>query len=182
MTLTIILALAGSVVAIIVAAAGNQIASEFRAWSPTLVERWIQLAVRRVPEELRERMEEEWRAFINDTPGQLWQLVRAYGLRKGAARIAQDYSASSKAPALRRLERGLSRAFGILALPGGLATAYAIMITLVLLRREVPNALLQAPVSLALKLAKGETIITFKEYREGFRTVFRLARRLLRKD
>jgi hypothetical protein len=107
--------------AILIAAAGNQMATEFRAWVPFIVERLVRRAVKQLPEELQPRLGEEWRAFIADTPGQLWQLVRAYGLTRGAKRIAFERSF----PSVSLSQRTMSRAIGV----SGLFTMAPLMLT-----------------------------------------------------
>jgi hypothetical protein len=91
----LILKVIGFVVAgiasVFISAAGNQTANEFRAWSPRLVEYLIKRAVSRVPEHMRDRLYEEWHRVIQDTPGQVGQIVQALDYLRGAVRIARDH-------------------------------------------------------------------------------------------
>lgn len=73
--------------AILCAFAAKLLVSEFEAWSPRMIEWLIDRAVSRLPSELQERLSEEWRAFIRDTPGQVMKVLRAYGLARGAKKI-----------------------------------------------------------------------------------------------
>jgi hypothetical protein len=73
-----------------ISAAGNQTANEFRAWSPRVVDYLIKRAVSRLPEHMRDRLYEEWHRVIQDTPGQVGQIVQALDYLRGAVRIARD--------------------------------------------------------------------------------------------
>jgi hypothetical protein len=73
---------------ILLAAIAGQLASEFRDWTPALSEWLINRAVRRLPSELQERMAEEWREFVSDTPGHIGRCYepRDWPLPQGALR------------------------------------------------------------------------------------------------
>lgn len=85
----------GMMIAFVLAILAKLAADELKAWSPRLVERLIRRAVARLPKDQRERMDEEWRAYVNDTPGDLWKLVQACGFLRAARvirpRVAADY-------------------------------------------------------------------------------------------
>jgi hypothetical protein len=75
---------------ILAAALSNQIADEFKAWTPWLTRQLIQLWVSKIPtgiedrdgENVRDRYREEWTRLIEDTPGQIGKLVEAASLFK----------------------------------------------------------------------------------------------------
>jgi DNA-binding NtrC family response regulator len=67
------------VLALLGACGSRLLADEFKAWVPSVVDRIISFAVRRAPQHLRERLAEEWRGHVNDTPGDLGKLVVASG-------------------------------------------------------------------------------------------------------
>jgi hypothetical protein len=63
------------------------LADEFKAWSPWIVERLIRRAIAKLPDECKERYDEEWRGHLNAIPGELGRLVTAFGLVIAADRI-----------------------------------------------------------------------------------------------
>ena len=77
---------------ILLVLAGRLLSSELDAWTPRIVDWLITRAVKRLPAELQHRMAEEWRTFINDTPGKIGKLLRAIGLSRGAADIFRECS------------------------------------------------------------------------------------------
>lgn len=76
--------------AVLLAAAGNQAANEFRAWTPRLTRALLYSALRRVPDSLRERLSEEWASHLDDTPGEVAKLFAAFGLRRAAFRLRRQ--------------------------------------------------------------------------------------------
>jgi lipopolysaccharide/colanic/teichoic acid biosynthesis glycosyltransferase len=64
------------------------LADEFKAWSPWIVERLVRRAVARLPDEFKDRYDEEWRGHLNAIPGELGRLVTAFGLVIAADRIS----------------------------------------------------------------------------------------------
>jgi hypothetical protein len=103
------------------------LASEIQAWMPSLIALLIRRAVQRLPGELQERMNEEWQAFINDTPGTVFKLIRACGLMAGARRI------SSLQVDIDWADRIISRCLGALWL---FAAALTILVVAVAARLE----------------------------------------------
>ena len=81
---------AAGIASVFISAAGNQTANEFRAWSPRVVDYLIKRAISRLPEHMRDRLYEEWHRVIQDTPGQVGQIVQALDYLRGAVRIARD--------------------------------------------------------------------------------------------
>ncbi|MBV9990629.1 MAG: hypothetical protein JOZ72_04985 [Alphaproteobacteria bacterium] len=67
------------VTGIVCAAVSQQLTDEFKAWTPWLVQRLLNRAVRRLPESLRARFEEEWTSHIDEVPGHFGKLVEAAG-------------------------------------------------------------------------------------------------------
>jgi hypothetical protein len=67
------------VVTVLTAALARLIVEEVSAWSPAFIRSLIKLAVRRLPENRRERFGEEWQSHINDVPGQVGKLLVAVG-------------------------------------------------------------------------------------------------------
>jgi hypothetical protein len=85
------------------ASVAKLLADEFKAWAPSIVEKIVSFAVRRAPQHLRERLAEEWRSHVNETPGDLGKLCVALGfiwasgkLRNKAERTVPDAKASAK--------------------------------------------------------------------------------------
>jgi|HubBroStandDraft_3_1064219.scaffolds.fasta_scaffold389708_1 hypothetical protein len=58
---------------------GKLCADEVRAWLPWIALRITQIAVRTLPENQRERYDEEWRGHLNEVHGALTKLVVACG-------------------------------------------------------------------------------------------------------
>ncbi len=94
MICTALLAVLAVIGTIAVAVISRLLADDFKAWSPRLVDWIIGQAVQRLPEDQRERFDEEWRSYINDTPGDLWRPIAACGFLRAArdtsSRIAYD--------------------------------------------------------------------------------------------
>jgi hypothetical protein len=81
-----------AVAGILLAAIASQLASEFRDWTLPLTDWLINRAVRRLPSKLQDRMVEEWRQFVSDTPGHIAKVLRAAGLGLAAKRVALEFS------------------------------------------------------------------------------------------
>jgi hypothetical protein len=81
------LTLLSVIAAVLVAVVSRLLADDFKAWSPRLVDWLIRQAVIRLPEEYRERLDEEWRSTIGDTPGELTRCVWAAGFIRAAYTI-----------------------------------------------------------------------------------------------
>jgi len=54
-------------------------AGEIKAWLPWMTKRVIALAVRILPRDQRERYNEEWLSFIDETPGDIAKLLTVTG-------------------------------------------------------------------------------------------------------
>jgi len=67
-------------------------AAEIKAWNPVVIRGLIKFAVARLPENQRERFEEEWHAHISEVPGQIAKLIAAVGLLVVAHNLALDYT------------------------------------------------------------------------------------------
>jgi hypothetical protein len=79
--------------------AARLIFDELKDWLPTLTERLIDIAVTKLPEHLRERYREEWRAGVSDTPGTIGKLVHAAGLILATPGMQSAPPATSETPA-----------------------------------------------------------------------------------
>jgi hypothetical protein len=66
------------------------LADEFKAWAPSLVDQIISVAVGRAPHNLRERLAEEWRSHVNDTPGDLAKLVVAFSFICASGKLRNE--------------------------------------------------------------------------------------------
>ena len=69
-----------SVLGLLGAAVSRQLADEFKAWTPRIIESFIRCAIRKLPEDQRERFREEWRSHINETPGEIGKFFIALTL------------------------------------------------------------------------------------------------------
>jgi hypothetical protein len=99
----------GAIVAIGVTAVGGLVSDDLREWAPRIGERIVRRAVARLPPEDQERMGEEWRSHINDTPGTLTKLWEAAGCLSASRRIAAARSRVPPAWLLSLLDRLLSK-------------------------------------------------------------------------
>jgi len=94
-----------TIVGIFAAASSRILADEVKAWSPRLTKRLIALAVRRLPENQRERYSEEWLSFIEEIPGEIGKVVAALGLICAGVRIGLASRMEGRAEAGARSER-----------------------------------------------------------------------------
>jgi lipopolysaccharide/colanic/teichoic acid biosynthesis glycosyltransferase len=87
-----IIALGVVVASIIGAALSQQLADELKAWTPWLAEYFVKHAIRRLPQQHRERYGEEWHAHIDEIPGQIGKLFVALGFVIASVEIARRAS------------------------------------------------------------------------------------------
>lgn len=76
------------IVSVLTAALSRTVAEEIEAWSPSIIRGLIKLAVGRLPENQRERFEEEWQSHVSEVPGKVGKLFVAAGFLIAAYRIA----------------------------------------------------------------------------------------------
>jgi hypothetical protein len=70
------------------AAGARILADEIKAWIPWFTERFLKIAIRRLPEHQHDRFREEWRSHINEVPGEVGKLIDALGFIVAAKRIS----------------------------------------------------------------------------------------------
>jgi hypothetical protein len=80
---TIVLA----ILAILGAALSKQLTDEFKSWTPWITNRLILRSISKLPEEYRERLEEEWRGDVEETPGEIGKLYKAAGFLIASRKI-----------------------------------------------------------------------------------------------
>lgn len=73
---------------ILAAALSRIVVEEIGAWSPSIIHNLIKLAVSLLPENRRERFEEEWQSHVNEVPGIVGKLLVAAGLVIAAYKMA----------------------------------------------------------------------------------------------
>jgi hypothetical protein len=115
----VVIATAVVLMSIFGAAFTQQLTDEFKAWTPWIVERLIQRAVRRLPIEMRERLDEEWRAHIDEIPGQIGQLLVAFGFVIASRKITlhiQIVRRLATASIVRKLVPAWTRYYAVVAL------------------------------------------------------------------
>ena len=76
-----------TVVSIVTAASSKILADEFKAWRPRITDGLVGFAVRRLPEQQRQRYHEEWLSFIHETPGDIGKLIASIGLLKAGMKL-----------------------------------------------------------------------------------------------
>jgi len=64
-----VLSVLGVVAAVLFSITARIIGDDVKEWLPWIIRRLVEHAVRRLPEEERDRFEEEWWAHINELPG-----------------------------------------------------------------------------------------------------------------
>jgi hypothetical protein len=67
---------------------GKLCADEVRAWLPWIALQITRIAVRTLPENQRERYDEEWRGHLNEVPGALTKLGTACGFLCAAIKVS----------------------------------------------------------------------------------------------
>jgi Mg2+ and Co2+ transporter CorA len=72
-------------VSVLTAALGKLLVEEIDAWNPSIIHGLVRLAVRCLPENLRERFAEEWQSHVNEVPGKLSKLLASAGFLLAAA-------------------------------------------------------------------------------------------------
>jgi hypothetical protein len=75
--------------AIFCAALSIQVVDEFKAWNPWLIDVLVGQAIRRLPEDQRERYAEQWRGDIEEIPGQIGKLLFAVLLPAAAWKMSR---------------------------------------------------------------------------------------------
>lgn len=76
------------VLGIFAAALSRQFTDEFKAWTPWIIKHLVNRATRTLPEEERNRFEEEWLAHVNELPGEFGKIIAALGFLSAAQRIS----------------------------------------------------------------------------------------------
>ncbi len=69
----------------------NLLAAEAYSWCPRWAERFVRLHSSRLPKALGERMVEEWRATIDETPGNLAKLLVALDLFRATPQLKHEF-------------------------------------------------------------------------------------------
>jgi division/cell wall cluster transcriptional repressor MraZ len=68
-----------TILAVLTSVLARLLADEFKAWNPKLTDFIVGFAVCRLPKQQKERYSEEWRAHIDDVPGEVAKLCAAMG-------------------------------------------------------------------------------------------------------
>jgi hypothetical protein len=63
------------------------IAGATKAWLPGIIDRLTDRAIKRLPHDQRDRFAEEWKSYVNDTPGDLRKLIAAVGFLFSAKKM-----------------------------------------------------------------------------------------------
>lgn len=77
----------GLVGTIIIAVAGRLLSDDVKEWLPWVTRHLVERAVSRLPENEREKRREEWKSDVNEWPGNLAKLYRAWGYLSAAKAI-----------------------------------------------------------------------------------------------
>jgi lipopolysaccharide/colanic/teichoic acid biosynthesis glycosyltransferase len=141
----VITAILSLVSLIVLAVISRLVADDVKAWLPRITRHLIEVAVRRLPEDQRERYVEEWTAFIDDTPGDLSKICRAASLSWAALSIARAAGSTRVTEIGTRREDGVWRLsdlfIGSVAL---LSVSAMLMVTMLAMRINGPDPFLAA--------------------------------------
>ena len=74
---------------IIIAVAGRLLSDDIKEWLPWITRYLIERAVSRLPESEREKRREEWESDVNEWPGNLAKVYRAWGYLSASRSIAK---------------------------------------------------------------------------------------------
>ena len=75
------------IIAILVGVVATVLCSEVKAWLPWITEKLLSIAVCRLPPEIRDRYDEEWRGDLDTIPGELSKLCCSLDLIRAAHQI-----------------------------------------------------------------------------------------------
>jgi hypothetical protein len=75
---------------VVAAAFSRVLADECKDWMPTFTKWIIRRSIARLPEDHRERFQEEWQSHINEIPGQIGKVVTAVGFVLAAKRMSSE--------------------------------------------------------------------------------------------
>jgi hypothetical protein len=84
-----VLSALGVVGAVLFAVTARVVGDDVKEWLPWIIRRLVEQAVSRLPDEERDRFEEEWWAHINELPGNLPKVYAAWGYRSASKSINQ---------------------------------------------------------------------------------------------
>jgi lipopolysaccharide/colanic/teichoic acid biosynthesis glycosyltransferase len=85
------------------------VVDEFKAWVPWFTKQLIRTAIKLLPEDSRERYEEEWLSHINDVPGEIAKVVLAFQFIFAALKMSASFRSQNT-----NLEVGSRRGLDIL--------------------------------------------------------------------
>jgi len=88
---------------VLVGVLSRQLADEFKAWTPWLVQKLVLFAAARTPKGQQERYAEEWSSFVDEIPGEVGKILAALGLSLAGFRIR--YQARQR----QRVAEGMAR-------------------------------------------------------------------------
>jgi len=106
----------GWLINFLVELAGLVLVDEMKAWTPRLVQWLIQRATRNLPDNQRERFDEEWRSHVNDTPGLVGKLVIASGFLRASRTMSLELAQKTSPWRQRRRYMGVAAAVSVVAL------------------------------------------------------------------
>lgn len=89
--MALITAVALFIVSLLTAVLSRVLAEEIEAWIPSIIRSLIKLAVAWLPENQRERFDEEWQSHVNEVPGRVGKLLSAAGFLLAAHRMALSF-------------------------------------------------------------------------------------------
>jgi hypothetical protein len=77
-------------IAFLIAVFSKQAVDEFKAWTPWVVKKLVRFSVNRLPEDHRERYDEEWSSYVNEVPGEIGKVISAIGFVSASLAISHE--------------------------------------------------------------------------------------------
>ncbi len=99
-----VLSVLGLLAAVLIPIATRLITDDLKEWLPWITRWLVKRAVRRLPEDQRERLEEEWWSHINDCPGDLAKIYVAYGYLAASKSINRIVQPADRLPVTKRMQ------------------------------------------------------------------------------
>lgn len=78
-------------------ALSKQLTDEIKDWTPWVIKRLVNFAVRKLADEQQGRYEEEWLSHINEIPGEIGKLVAALGFYFAAQKMSSRIGVRKRA-------------------------------------------------------------------------------------
>jgi lipopolysaccharide/colanic/teichoic acid biosynthesis glycosyltransferase len=103
-------------------------ADELKAWVPAAVRRLTSIAIRKLPENQRERFSEEWQSDLGEMPGDFAKLVYAFDLIRAAYKISAEFGSTRRSTSDKIAKRLMDLLVGVFSIVTAIPVALSIAI------------------------------------------------------